>query len=194
MAVPATRLTHLAKVNARSSFLRPFDLRPPPWRLLLLRPPPPSFSLTKAPVQRPYHSYDRAPSAPAYNATEDAILSAAMRHVPEHGFTEKALALGAEEAGYLDLSSVNLFPQRAFELVNYHLVTERLRLKDRLQFEEIEEKLHTKLGVGARVRLLAIERLMANKDVVGRWQEVGAIKPLACASSVLSTEPIPASF
>lgn len=102
--------------------------------------------------------------------------------------------MGAEEAGYLDLSSVNLFPQRAFELVNYHLVTERLRLKDRLQFEEIEEKLHTKLGVGARVRLLAIERLMANKDVVGRWQEVGAIKPLACASSVLSTEPIPASF
>jgi ubiquinone biosynthesis protein COQ9 len=54
-------------------------------------------------------------------------------------------------------------------------VTQRLALarhKESLDAEESEGK---KLGVGAKVKKLTSERLMANKEVVHRWQEVRII-------------------
>jgi len=74
--------------------------------------------------------------------------------------------LGAKDAGYLDIST-NLFPKGPFELVKYHLVTQRLGLKDRIQFPDEQ------MGVGRKVRSLVLERLRANFDVgvIGRWQE-----------------------
>ena len=115
-------------------------------------------------TNRSYHSYEHD-EPPPLDEAESAILSAAMAHVPMHGFTTTALSHGARDAGYLD-ASVNLFPKGAFDLVKYHLITQRLALKDRVQFPE------QKLGVGAKVRLLALQRLWANKSIIHRWQEV----------------------
>ena len=127
-----------------------------------------------------YHSYDRT-QPPPYREPERTILSSALAHVPTLGFTKEALSLGAKEAGYLEVST-NLFPKGTFDLVMYHLVTQRLGLKDRIQFPD------EKMGVGRKVRSLVMERLRANADagVVPRWQEALAIMSLA--------ENIPASL
>ncbi|KAK5692185.1 Ubiquinone biosynthesis protein coq9, mitochondrial [Elasticomyces elasticus] len=119
-----------------------------------------------------YHSYEHN-EPPPYRDAESAILSSALAHVPTHGFTLEALSLGAQESGYRDIST-NLFPKGAFDLVKYHLVTQRLGLKDRIQFTD------ERMGVGRKVRSLVLERLRANVDagVVGRWQEALALMSL----------------
>ena len=101
--------------------------------------------------------------------------------MPTLGFTKEALSLGAKEAGYLEVST-NLFPKGTFDLVMYHLVTQRLGLKERIQFPD------EKMGVGRKLRSLVLERLRVNADagVVSRWQEALAIMSLA--------ENIPASL
>ncbi|EKG18105.1 Ubiquinone biosynthesis protein COQ9 [Macrophomina phaseolina MS6] len=120
-----------------------------------------------------YHSYEHAQPEP-YPPAESAILSAALPHVPEHGFTNAALQLGARDAGYLD-ASTNLFPRGPFDLIQYHLVIRRLALRDTVQFPEDRENGGKRLGIGARVRLLTLERLRANAPVIHRWQEALAI-------------------
>lgn len=139
----------------------------------LLRTPPALRPQLLQPASRAlYHSYEHI-EPPPYRETESAILSSALAHVPVHGFTQHALTLGAKEAGYLDIST-NLFPRGAYDLVMYHLVTQRLALKDRIQFPE-------NVGVGRKVRSLVLERLRANADagVVGRWQEALGLMSLA---------------
>jgi ubiquinone biosynthesis protein COQ9 len=89
--------------------------------------------------------------------------------VPSHGFTIDALKLGARDAGYLDVST-NLLPRGVFDLVNYHLVTQRLALKHNVQFPDTSEQ-GKKIGVGAKVRTLTLARLRANDAVIHRWQE-----------------------
>jgi ubiquinone biosynthesis protein COQ9 len=116
--------------------------------------------------RRSYHSTSY-PDPPPFPAAETAILSAALHHVPRYGFTTTSLALGARDAGYLDVS-VQLFPNGAFDLINYYLVTQRLALKDRLHFPE-----EAKLGLAAKVRALAWARLQANRDIIHEWQGVG---------------------
>ena len=118
-----------------------------------------------------YHSYD-TPPPPPFPPAEAAILSSAYAHVPSHGFTVDALTLGARDAGFLDVST-NLLPRGVFDLVNYHLVTQRLALQHNVQFPN-EEGEHGKkaLGVGAKVRTLALARLRANEPVIHCWQEV----------------------
>lgn len=148
----------------RAALQRPSGLRP----LLFCAP------------RRTYHSYDHPPSSP-YREAEEAILSSALRNVPTHGFTQEALTLGAEDIGYLNVST-NLFPKGPFELVLYHLVTQRMSLKDKVQFPD------GTLGVGRKVRSLVMERLRANADagIVPRWQEALGIMSLG--------ENIPASL
>jgi len=130
--------------------------------------------------QSAYHTYETAQS-PSYRDAERTILANAFAYVPTHGFTQEALTLGAKDAGYLDVST-NLFPKGAFELVMYHLVTQRVGLKDRVQFPD------KKMGIGKKVRSLVLERLRANVDagVVPRWQEALGLMSLA--------ENIPASL
>ena len=80
--------------------------------------------------------------------------------------------LGARQAGYLDVST-QLLPRGVFDLVNYHLVTQRLALKDAVQFPEGADSGSGKqLGIGAKVRTLALARLRANEPIIHRWQEV----------------------
>lgn len=118
-----------------------------------------------------YHSY-KYPDPSPFSPAESAILSSAIAHVPSHGFTSTALTLGARDAGYLDVST-NLLPRGAFDLINYHLVTQRLALKDTVQFPE--QNNGNKLGIGSKVRTLALTRLRANEPIIHRWQEALAI-------------------
>jgi ubiquinone biosynthesis protein COQ9 len=123
----------------------------------------------------PYHSYDHPPPAGVFTATEQAILAAAYRHVPEHGFTQHALSLGARDAGYLDIST-NLLPEGPFSLIRYHLVTQRQALSSRSKaiFSSSNDRKSSTspTTVPARVERLTWERLLGNKDVNHRWQEV----------------------
>ncbi len=122
-------------------------------------------SIAALQIKRTYFSVHH-PEPPPFAENQDRILSAAVNRVPEHGFTQKALALGAKDTGYLDVT-VQLFPRGVFDLVNYHLVTQRLALKDNVQFPE-----GGRLGLGAKVRTLAMARLRANAHIIQHWQEV----------------------
>lgn len=130
----------------------------------------PAFASRLPPTRntiRTYYSHE-TPQPPPYPATESAILSAAFCHVPAHGFTKDALRAGARDAGYLD-ATTNLFPRGEYELVMWHLRTQRLGLRDRVQFADQGAE-----GLTAKVRALVLGRLAGNVDaqVVGRWQEV----------------------
>jgi ubiquinone biosynthesis protein COQ9 len=77
------------------------------------------------------------------------------------------LALGAREAGYLDISTA-VVPDGPFSLIRYHLVTQREALAERSR-ELFEAKEAT---VAEKAELLAWERLLGNTAIIGRWQEV----------------------
>lgn len=114
-----------------------------------------------------YHSYDHpSPSGP-FNSTEAAILSAATAHIRFHGFTLTSLTLGAKDCDYLDVST-NLFPRGAFDLVYFHLFTQRQALS---QHHDILESGHY-TGTASKVKALTWARLMSNRDIIHRLQEV----------------------
>ena len=115
---------------------------------------------------RQYHSYEHE-SAPPFTSTENAILSAGLSHVPTEGFTIDALANGARDVGYRDIS-VNLFPSGAFALVQHHLVTQRLALG-----HDRSPKTKEGHGLAENIKELALKRLKGNKAIIHRWQEVG---------------------
>jgi len=126
-----------------------------------------------------YHSYDH-PTAPPYPPSETAILSAALKHVPEHGFTQTTIVRGAQDARYLPIST-NLFPRGVFDLVQFYLVQKRLGLKDVVTGGGLGKRWEEgRTGIGGRVRGLVLERLRMNSrdGVVGRWQEVRQKSPL----------------
>lgn len=141
--------------------------------------PKPLYALRSAPLLRSalryqdpvpkyrcaYHSSsDQAVPLP-FPAAESAILSAALSHVPTHGFTATALSHGARDVGYLD-ASLNLFPTGAFALVHYHLVTKRHAMaQDRCS--EVSPP-----SIAAEIRRLTWKRLHANTPLIHRWQEV----------------------
>ncbi|KAI9779681.1 MAG: Ubiquinone biosynthesis protein coq9, mitochondrial, partial [Peltula sp. TS41687] len=121
-----------------------------------------------------YHSDEYDPPSGPFGPVESRILAASLKRVPEHGFTETALALGAKDTGYLD-ASINLFPRGTFDLVHYHLVTQRRALKDRALHEEAASSVRANAGIGRKVCRLTLDRLMANTAIIHRWQEALAI-------------------
>ena len=128
----------------------------------------PAMTLLHPPIRVSSRNYfsEHHPGPRPFATQQETILSAALHQVPEHGFSQQALTLGAIDAGYLE-TSVQLFPRGVYDLVDYHLVTQRLALKDRVQFSK-----DSKLGVGKKVRILTLERLWANKDLIHHWQGV----------------------
>lgn len=78
--------------------------------------------------------------------------------------------MGAREAGYLDISTT-ILPEGAYSLIRYHLVKQREALAARRDalFAAEESKL---IPVSEKVEILTWERLLGNREVVGRWQEV----------------------
>lgn len=135
---------------------------------------------TTTPTSRPrclFHSHDHPPPPGPFTEVESEILSAAYKHVPEHGFTTRALGLGAKDAGYRDISP-SVLTDGAFGLIRWHLVTQRDGLKGR-----VVKAIEGEGSVESKVGRVTWERLLANKDVIHRWQEVCAI------FIVLSTKP-----
>ncbi|TLD32748.1 hypothetical protein PspLS_01271 [Pyricularia sp. CBS 133598] len=143
-----------------------------------------------SPSRRAYHSADH-PSEDAlpFGKTETAILTAAYAHVPEHGFTDSALALGARDAGLPEISTT-ILPGGAFALVRWHLVTRRRELEARAReffpASANAAKPLTQAQVNARAEQLTWARLHANRPVIGRWQEALAIMAQpSCAPEAL---------
>lgn len=124
------------------------------------------------PRRAQYHSHDHPKPSSPFSEAESTILAAAHARVPEYGFSAEALALGARDAGYLDISA-GVVPDGAFGLVRWHLVTRREALAARAQelFGAASEN-GRPLSMTQKVEALVWERLMGNKEVVGRWQEV----------------------
>ena len=117
-----------------------------------------------------YHSYDHpAPKGP-FADVEDSILTAAYRRVPSHGFTAETLALGARDAGYIDISP-SVLSDGLFALIRWHLFVQRNALAARARdlFSEDESPSSSSIE---RAEVLTWERLLGNKEIIGRWQEV----------------------
>ncbi|KAI9885264.1 MAG: hypothetical protein M1823_002933 [Watsoniomyces obsoletus] len=157
-------------------------------------------------ARRCFHSDEREPPPGPYGPIETKILSAAIRQVPEYGFTETALVRGAQHVGYLD-ASINLFPRGVFDLVHYHLVDRREALKEEVAADQADQagpgseiksnhvdtsnRSHTQQGRGSseirpEIVRLARARLMANRPVIHRWHEALAMmaQPAYVASSL----------
>ncbi|KAI1007530.1 hypothetical protein K3495_g697 [Podosphaera aphanis] len=116
---------------------------------------------------RSYHSYDRpAPPGP-FSTMQSQILDAALKHVPQHGFTARTLARAATDVGYLD-ATTNLFAAGPFSLVHYHLYTQRLALAS-------ASAAPTPAPSG---RAVAWQRLQGNEPVIRRWSEAVALAAL----------------
>jgi ubiquinone biosynthesis protein COQ9 len=108
-----------------------------------------------------------------YSAEERAILSAALRQVPEHGFSGTALAIGAKDAGYLEVTT-NLFPLGSFEIAKYHMVCQREHLQD-YRVSKPWVDLTTgkeRAGTTQKIRALCLERLRQNEHIIHQWPDV----------------------
>ncbi|KAL3303740.1 rpsU-divergently transcribed protein [Colletotrichum asianum] len=116
---------------------------------------------TRLQTKRAYHSYDHPDQTASFNTQERTILSAAYEHVPEHGFSHKALALGAKDAGYLDISTSVLL-DGPFSLIRYHLVTRResLAAKSKEIFGQVPEA-----SIDEKVEMITWERLLRNEAI-----------------------------
>ena len=119
---------------------------------------------------RSYHSTRYAPPPPPHNRAEASILAAALLHVPTHGFTTTSLTHGARDTGYLDISPT-IFPRGAFDLVQYHLDTQRRAL-------ETSVALTPDMSIPRKIRALCVARLRGNEPVIGRLGEALAIMSL----------------
>lgn len=115
---------------------------------------------------RTYYSIHHPDPLP-FPPVQTAILTSAIQHVPRLGFTPDALIAGAKENNYRE-ATLNLFPRGVYDLVHFYLVTQRLQLKDRVQFSE-----DAKLGLTQKVKTLTWARLQANvdNDIIGHWQD-----------------------
>ncbi|KAK4236945.1 hypothetical protein C8A03DRAFT_35144 [Achaetomium macrosporum] len=120
---------------------------------------------------RSYHSHDHPPPPGPFTPAEQSLLSAAYAHVPSHGFSQEALALGARDTGLLDISP-SILPDGVFSLIRWHLYTQRTSLAAKAK-DAIDET--AAVTVGDKVEALAWSRLKGNEAVVGRWQEALAI-------------------
>ncbi|KAF3908033.1 hypothetical protein ABW21_db0202203 [Orbilia brochopaga] len=122
------------------------------------------------------HGRNSSSSGATYTPEQAAILSAALSHVPTQGFTDSALLMGVKDAGYLDVTT-NLFPQGPFDIVKYHLVTQRERLSEFATSEAWKQTQASKqrFGMTDKIRALCIERLRRNEDIIHRWPEVPSL-------------------
>lgn len=136
-----------------------------------------------AATRRCFHSYDHPNEPPvqdSFSAAEQAILTAASRHIPTHGFVERTLALGAYDAGYPGIST-SILPDGVFSLVRWHLVNQRLGLAASSRGILREPAAGVALApseIASRAERLIWERLMGNREIVGRWQEVRSRNPV----------------
>ncbi|KXG53041.1 uncharacterized protein PGRI_000910 [Penicillium griseofulvum] len=127
---------------------------------------------------RNYHSalHARLPDH-SYTNSQTAILTSALTHVPTHGFSAKALTLGARDAGFLDVS-VQLLPRGEFDLILFWLASRRGLLRGKVEEGGLFRRIAAEKGkdvhelsVEERVKGLLLERLRMNAEVKDVWQD-----------------------
>ncbi|CRG87614.1 Ubiquinone biosynthesis protein coq9, mitochondrial [Talaromyces islandicus] len=122
---------------------------------------------------RCYHSQFHPPlPTHEYTNSQTAILSAALKHIPDHGFTNRALMLGARDMGFLDVS-IQLFPRQEMDLILFWLASRRGLLRSKVENGLFEGK--EQLGVDGKVKALILERLKMNNEIIHRWQDALAL-------------------
>ncbi|EED17656.1 conserved hypothetical protein [Talaromyces stipitatus ATCC 10500] len=130
----------------------------------------PSVSLPSS--ARSYHSRFHAPlPTDEYTNSQCTILSAALEHIPEHGFTKEALIKGARDMGFLDVS-IQLFTRQEMDLVLYWLASRRGLLRAKVQNGLFDGK---QMSIDEKIKALVIERLRMNSPIVHRWQDALAL-------------------
>ncbi|KAL4934036.1 uncharacterized protein BDV17DRAFT_73163 [Aspergillus undulatus] len=131
-------------------------------------------------THRPYHSIHHPDLPPhEYTNSQTTILSAALTHVPAHGFTREALTLGARDTGFLDVS-IQLFPRGEFDLILFWLASRRGLLRAAVEQKGIlgDESESTLVSVEEKTRRLIMERLRMNGEVKHQWQDALALMSL----------------
>ncbi|KAJ5179274.1 hypothetical protein N7492_002484 [Penicillium capsulatum] len=144
---------------------------------------------------RPYHS-DLHPRLPdhEYTNSQTAILAAALRHVPVHGFTPASLTLGARDAGFLDVS-VQLLPRGEFDLILFWLASRRGLLRGKVEEGALLQRIAAERGreaheltVEEKTKILILERLRMNGEIKGHWQDALAQMSLLSHIPISLTE------
>ncbi|KAJ5679685.1 hypothetical protein N7462_007929 [Penicillium macrosclerotiorum] len=133
------------------------------------------------PVYQPlrcYHStlHPRPPTH-AYTNSQTAILTAALPYLPTLGFSRAALAAGARDAGFLDVS-VHLLPRGEFDLVLFWLASRRGLLRGQVEEGALLQRVAAERGLDAaslsvddKVRILVMQRLRMNANIKHVWQD-----------------------
>ncbi|KAJ6099516.1 hypothetical protein N7467_001051 [Penicillium canescens] len=125
--------TQLTPYLRRAQALSTTTIQPTPQRTRPTPTPTPNQPKTPLAQLRTYHStlHPRLPDH-EYTNSQTAILTAALDHVPAHGFTSTALTLGARDAGFLDVS-VQLLPRGEFDLILFWLASRRGLLRGKVE-------------------------------------------------------------
>ncbi|KAJ5232085.1 hypothetical protein N7468_005041 [Penicillium chermesinum] len=127
---------------------------------------------------RQYHSplHPRLPPH-EYTNSQTAILTAALVHVPTHGFTATSLTLGAQDAGFLSVST-QLLPRAEFDLVLFWLASRRGLLRAKVEEAALFPAAAAARGlapqdlsVDDKVRILVLERLRLNREIKAHWAD-----------------------
>ncbi|EEQ85850.1 ubiquinone biosynthesis protein coq9 [Blastomyces dermatitidis ER-3] len=180
----STRIIPLVALRPRTSLIphRPHYCRFRHIHSCAKHPRLPNPSLSHS---RPYHSSFHPPIetlADTYTPEQSAILSAAVNHIPEHGYTAHSLTLGARDAGYLDVS-LQLFPGGGeIALITYWLGSRRGMLRQKAKsgelFRTTEGGEAGRLSVEEKVLVLILERLKMNEKIIEHWQDALATMSL----------------
>ncbi|EEB06810.1 ubiquinone biosynthesis protein Coq9 [Schizosaccharomyces japonicus yFS275] len=109
------------------------------------------------PMFNEYHSKAVDMEQPYYGKKKE-LLQNALHHVPELGFTNEALARGAQDSGYTSLPAV-LFPRGGLDLFDFFHYVQRKAL------HELKPHLSTIPSMKERIIELLWARLYANRDV-----------------------------
>ncbi|RAL03746.1 uncharacterized protein BO80DRAFT_462434 [Aspergillus ibericus CBS 121593] len=131
---------------------------------------------TTTPLIRTYHSIHYPSPTHPYTNSQTTILSAALHHVPTHGFTRDALTLGARDAGFLDVS-VQLFPRAEFDLILFYLASRRGLLRSKVENDNLLQSAQPQ-SVDDKIKVLIMERLRMNAEVREKWVDALAIMSL----------------
>ncbi|KAL3479532.1 COQ9-domain-containing protein [Aspergillus californicus] len=121
--------------------------------------------------RRFYHStHHRDPPPHEYTNSQTTILSAALNHVPTHGFTQDALTLGARDTGFLDVS-IQLLTRAEFDLILFWLASRRGLLRAAVEQNGLLANHPASASVEDKTKVLIMERLRMNKEIRHQWQD-----------------------
>ncbi|EPY51460.1 ubiquinone biosynthesis protein Coq9 [Schizosaccharomyces cryophilus OY26] len=139
-----------------------------------------SYALPLRIAKRSYQSATFE-TRPPISGKKAQILKHALEHVPQLGFSEKAITIGGRSLGYSNLPKA-LFPSGPMDLISYFLLQQRYALR--------EQKSHLTIlpSTTEKVTHLIWSRLQANRDILEHLPHMIAtcVTPSNLPSSVKS--------